>query len=186
MDKLKAEGLSAETITYISALESDNEQLRIRVDHLTDMLQKLQKMHFGSSSEKAKYVLGDPDQFSFFNEAEVCADESAPEPELVREHTRKPKRTKEELARDLPVKKTVVELPEDKRFCDICEGQLVPIGQELVRRELNIIPAQVFIEEIYQANYACPLCEEETDEAISSEPEEYVDLSALVGRTNAI
>jgi len=165
MEKLKFEGLSPEIIAYISALERDNEQLRIRLDHLTEILQKLQKMQFGQSSEKAKYMLGNPDQLSFFNEAEVCADESAPEPEVVKEHTRKPKRTKEELARDLPVKKTVLELPEEKRICDICESPLVPIGQELVRRELNIIPAQVFIEEIYQITYACPPCEEESDEA---------------------
>jgi transposase len=165
MKKMITDGLSPETITYISALENEVVQLRAHVDRLTEMLQKLQKMQFGQSSEKAKYVLGNPDQLSFFNEAEVCADESAPEPEVVREHTRKPKRTKEELARDLPVKKTVIELPEEKRICDICEGQLVPIGQEFVRRELNIIPAQVFVEEIYRINYACPPCLEETDEA---------------------
>ena len=165
MEKLILDGLSPEIITYILSLQSANEQLQQRVDHLTEVLQKLQKMQFGQSSEKAKYVLGNPDQLSFFNEAEVCAFDPAPEPELVREHTRKPKRTKEELARDLPVKKTVIELPEDKRGCDICDGQLVPIGQELVRRELNIIPAQVFVEEIYRVNYACPPCQKETDEA---------------------
>jgi len=165
MDKLNFEGLPAPVIEYISDLENRLQQQQTQIDHLTEMLQKLQKMYFGQSSEKTKYVLGSPDQISFFNEAEVYADETVSEPEVVREHTRKPKRTKEELARDLPVKKTVIELPEEKRGCDICEGQLVPIGQELVRRELNIIPAQVFIEEIYQVSYACPPCEEETDEA---------------------
>ena len=158
MEKMTFNGLSPEVAAYISTLEQ-------RVDHLSDMLEKLQKMQFGQSSEKAKYMLGDPNQLSFFNEAEACADEKAPDPELVREHTRKPKRTKEELVRDLPVKKTVIELPGEKRVCDICEGQLVPIGQELVRRELNIIPAKVFVEEIYRVNYACPPCAEETDEA---------------------
>ena len=165
MEKLHIEGLPAPVIEYIEGLESRLQQQQTQIDHLTEMLQKLQKMQFGQSSEKAKYVLGNPDQFSFFNEAEVYAFDPAPEPEVVREHTRKPKRTKEELARDLPVKKTVIDLPEEKRVCDICEGQLVPIGQELVRRELNIIPAQVFVEEIYRVNYACPPCAEETDEA---------------------
>jgi transposase len=158
MEKLNLDGLPPEVKAYIELLEQ-------RVDRLAEMLQKLQKMQFGQSSEKAKHVLGDPDQMSFFNEAEMCADESAPEPETVREHTRKPKRTKEELARDLPVKKRVVEIPEGERACDICEGRLVPVGQELVRRELNIIPAQVFVEEIYRVNYGCPQCLEETDEA---------------------
>ncbi len=155
MDKMVFGGLSPEVAAYIEALEQ-------RVDQLTEMFQKLQKMQFGSSSEKAKYVLDNPDQLTLFNEAEVF---DAPEPEVVREHTRKAKRTKEELARGLPVKKTVVELPEAERTCELCEGELVPIGQELVRRELNIIPAQVYVEEIYRVNYACPACEEETDEA---------------------
>jgi transposase len=158
MERLNLHGLPPEVAAYISMLEQ-------RVEQLTDMLRKLQKMQFGASSEKAKYVLGNPDQLSFFNEAEACADETAPEPEVVAEHTRKPKRTKEELARSLPVKKTVIEIPEAERICDVCEGPLVPIGQELVRRELNVIPAQVFVEEIYRVNYACPQCEEETDEA---------------------
>jgi len=165
MNKLNYEGLPTPVIEYIEGLESRLQQQQTQIDHLTEMFQKLQKMQFGQSSEKAKYVLGSPDQMSFFNEAEMCADGSAPEPEIVREHARKPKRTKEELARDLPVKKTLIELPEEKRVCNICEGHLIPIGQELVRRELNIIPAQVFIEEIYQVNYACPPCAEETDEA---------------------
>ena len=158
MEKVNMNGLSPEAAAYISALER-------RVDQLTEMLLKLQKMQFGQSSEKARYVLSNPNQLSFFNEAEACADEAVPEPELVREHTRKPKRTKEELARDLPVKKTVIELPEEERVCGICEGPLVPVGQELVRRELNIIPAQAFIEELYRVNYACQACERETDEA---------------------
>jgi transposase len=158
MEKLNLTGLPPEVVAYIEHLEQ-------RVSQLTEMLLKLQKMQFGQSSEKSKYVLGNPDQLMLFNETEVCADENAPEPEVVKEHTRKPKRTKEELARDLPVKKTVIEIPEDERVCDVCEGPLVPIGQELVRREVNIIPAQMFVEEIYRVSYACPQCAEETDEA---------------------
>jgi len=158
MEKMNLEGLPAPIIEYINTLET-------HIDQLTEIVEKLQKRQFGQSSEKARYVLDDPNQLSFFNEAELCADESAPEPEFVREHTRKPKRTKEELARDLPVKKTVIELPEDERVCGICEAPLVPIGQEFVRRELNIIPAQVFVEEIYRVNYDCLLCEEESEQA---------------------
>jgi len=158
MKKMIFNELPPDVASYISHLEQ-------RVDQLTEMFQKLQKMQFGQSSEKAKYVLGDPNQMSLFNEAEVCADESAPEPELVQAHTRKPKRTKEELARDLPVKKTVIEIPEDERVCDICEEALEQIGEELVRRELNIIPAQVYVEEIYCVTYGCRPCLKETDEA---------------------
>ena len=163
MDKKTFEGLSPEkTFEYITGLET-------QIDRLAELLRLAQKARFGSSSEKTKYILDN--QESLFNEAEVCADENAPEPVIVEQHNRKKKRTKEELAATLPVKKTVLEIPEDKRNCNICEGQLVPIGQELVRRELCFIPAQAFVEEIYRVNYACPPCEKETDEANIIKPE---------------
>lgn len=39
---------------------------------------------------------------------------------IVAAHTRKPKRTKEELAQTVPVVEVVCDLDEDKRFCGIC------------------------------------------------------------------
>lgn len=123
------ESLPAPAIEYINSLEK-------QVDRLTEIVQKLQKMQFGQSSEKSKYVLDDPNQQSLFNEAEVCADEDAPEPIIVEKHERKPKRTKEELAKSLPVKEIVISLSENECVCDICEGGLKPIGRDFVRREL--------------------------------------------------
>jgi hypothetical protein len=73
-------------------------------------------------------------QMSLFNEAEVYTE---PEPTVIERHTRKPKRTKEELAKDLPVVEVVIDLPEDERTCNICESDLHPIGRELLRRELS-------------------------------------------------
>jgi transposase len=151
----------------------DNQQSQI--DRLTEMFKQAQKARFGSSSEKARYILGEGhEQESLFNEAEVCApEEDGDEPEsvVVESYKRKPKRTKEELAKDLPVKKVVVAIPEEERFCDICESGIHPIGQELVRRELSIIPSQAYITETYRETYACDVCEKETDETNIIKPE---------------
>jgi len=172
MEKIFFEGLPAPAIEYIHVLESKLEKQQAQIDRLTELLLLAQKARFGASSEQAKYVLSEGfEQDTLFNEAEAYANEDEPEPVYVEEHTRKPKRTKEELAKELPVEEVIIDIPEDERVCDICEGDLEPIGKELVRRELSVIPAQVFITETYRIIYSCLDCLEETDEANIFKPE---------------
>lgn len=171
MDIERIEGLPPQVIEYIRTLEQRLEKLQRQYDQLAENFRLAQKARFGSSSEKAKYILDEGyEQQSLFNEAEVEAEEE-PEPVVVEAHTRRPKRTKEELTKDLPVEKVVISIPEDERKCNICEGELHPIGQELVRRELSIIPAQAYITETYRENYACDDCLKEADDANIIKPE---------------
>jgi len=150
-------------VKYISTLENRLAQQQAQIDRLTELLRLSQKARFGASSEKSRYILDE--QISLFNEAEAYADAAAPEPVIVERHERKLKRTKEELAKTLPVKEVVMDIPENERVCGICESGLRPIGREFVRREINIIPAQAYITETYRINYACAVCEAETGEA---------------------
>ena len=160
------EGLSASVNEYINVLENKVDQMQNQIDNLTELLIKMNKDKFGSSSEKVKYILSDEFlQESMFNEAEVYADENAPEPVIIEKHTRKPKRTKEELAKDLPVKEVIIDIAEDERICDICVTDLHKIGKEFVRRELEIIPAQAYVSDIYRITYGCSGCVDETGEA---------------------
>jgi transposase len=164
MNKTVFEGLSAPATEYINVLENKVDEMQNQIDQLTELLIKMNKDKFGSSSEKVKYILSDEFlQESLFNEAEAYADENAPEPVIIEKHTRKPKRTKEELAKDLPVKETIVDIPENERLCNICESDLYRIGKEFVRRELCIIPAQAYVEEIYRVTYGCNPCANETE-----------------------
>ena len=172
MEKQQFEGVPAPAIEYIIALENRLDKQQAQIDRLTELLLLAQKARFGSSSEKAKYILSDDnEQQSLFNEAEAYANEDEPEPVIVERHSRKPKRTKEELAKDLPVQEVVIDIPESERTCNICEGDLRPIGKELVRRELSIIPAQAFVTETYRINYGCGDCLKETDDANIIKPE---------------
>jgi len=160
------EGLSAPAIEYINVLENKVDKMQNQIDQLTELLIKLNKDKFSSSSEKAKYILSDEfQQDTLFNEAEVYADENTPEPIIVEKHNRKAKRTKEELAKELPVKEVIIDIAEDKRFCDICVGDLHKIGKEFVKRELEIIPAQACVTETYRITYSCGGCIDETGEA---------------------
>jgi len=166
MDNTVFKGLSAPAIEYINVLENKVDKMQNQIDQLTELLIKMNKDKFGSSSEKAKYILSDEfTQDTLFNEAEVYADEDAPEAIIVEKYSRKAKRTKEELAKDLPVKEVVIDIPEDKRICDICVSDLHKIGKEFVKRELEIIPAQAYVTETYRITYGCGSCMDETGEA---------------------
>ena len=166
------DGVSAPVIEYIGNLENKLDHALARIDQLTEMLLSANKARYGPSSEKIEYLLSDEyAQGSLFNEAEVCADDSEPEKITIKSYERKKKRTKEELAEDLPIKEIIVDLPEDERQCGICEGNLQVIGKELVRSELRIIPAQAYVAKIYRINYSCNDCMDETDEANIVKPE---------------
>ena len=126
--------------------------LQEQVDYLTKKL-------FGSSSEKRSDDI--PGQQNLFDEAEM---EQAPslleEETVIREHTRKKKATHEELFKGLKVEKVVIPLPEEDQICPVCGTQMVLIGEEYVRRELEFIPATCKVIEYYSQSYGCPSCKE--------------------------
>lgn len=175
MEKVDLAGLPPEVTEYISRLEiqvqeqsKTLESQEIRIDRLMDILAKFQKTMYGQSSEKRRYVLGeDNDQISLFNEAEAESKHHAPEPNKVSVagHVRKTKRTKEELAANVPVVEILCELDEEKLDCEECGGKMRVLGKETAREELEIIPAQVRLLRYIRYSYVCQSCEQETGEA---------------------
>lgn len=182
MEKMDFTGLSPEVTEYISKLETQLQEQttqlqeqtktvetqKVRIEQLMGMLAKMQKSIYGQSSEKRKYVLGEDDnQISLFNEAEVEAKGHAPEPTKVSVsgHVRKAKRTKEELAADVPVVEILCELDTEKLACEECGGNMRALGKEVAREELEIIPAQVRLLRYIRCSYVCKNCEKETGEA---------------------
>lgn len=164
-----------EAIAYIEALQKQNQEQAAKIKEqqlqlqkmqaLNEMLAKARKKMFGQSSEQVQYLQGE--QQSFFNEAEKDYDGGAKEPTeetLVQAHTRKPKRTKEELAASLEHKKVVCELPEDAQRCTVCGAPLTRIGEKFVRTELVIIEPQMYAIDYYVASYKCKACEQSTGE----------------------
>lgn len=181
MAKVDFAGLSPEVTEYISGLETQLKEHQImlqeqsekvgaqqvRIDKLVEMLAKMQKDLYGQSSEKSRYVLDDPNQISLFNEAEVEANRLAPEPDgvSVAGHVRNAKRTREEIAANLPVVEVFCEIDEDKLSCGECGGKMRLLGKEFVREELEIIPQQVKRLRYFRSSYVCKDCEKETGKA---------------------
>ena len=153
------------TAAQLEKVTTENAALHRKLERMNELLLNAQQARFGQSSEKKRYVLPESEQLRLFNEAEAEQDVKAPEPteeSLVAAYNRKRKRTMDELIQRLPVKETVIKIPEDLRTCDRCGGKMKPIGKKLAFRELEVIPKRVFINEVYIETYACEDCEKDT------------------------
>ena len=146
-------------------LTAENKRLKQKLERMNELLLNAQRAQFGQSSEKRSYVLPDSEQLRIFNEAEQAQNEKAEEPTektLVAAHERKKKRTKEELAKELPTKEICLDLSDEQKICSACGEKMTCIGKKFLYEELQIIPKQVILLKYYANTYACKHCEEQT------------------------
>ena len=145
----------------ISTLKAEIDDLKLKLEHMNEILVNMQRARFGQSSEKQKYV--SPDQLSVFNEAELEQDPKAPEPDektiIVPEHKRKPKKSLEDKIKELPSEDVILELPEDERYCPNCGNSLRIMGKKFLRKELIVIRKQIKVVNYYAYTYTCDNCE---------------------------
>lgn len=155
----------AELESKIQQQQAEIDILRKKLDHMNEILANAQRARFGQSSEKRTYVLNE-DQLALFNEVEMAQNVKAPEPTentlMVAAHSRKKKRTIDELTADLPVEEIILELPEDQLTCDKCGGTFTMIGKKFVSQQLVIVPRQYKLVKYFTCSYACKKCEKDT------------------------
>jgi len=150
------------TTENVAELKNRIAELEALVKYYEGQFRLAKHRQFGASSEKSEYDFG---QLSIFNEAELFADVSVPEPELaeVEKHYRKRTRlTTDKLPDNLPVEIAEHELPESERVCPECGGDLHKMGEDC-REELKIIPAKAVIVRHVRHVYACRCCEGSSD-----------------------
>ena len=149
------------------ALAFENEKLKILVAHYIEQLRLAIHRKYGASSERTE---SPEQQLGLFNEAEAEANEAVVEPEIEEVIVRRIKKRKgkrEEFYENIPTEQIVHELPENERVCPGCGGSLHACGHEVLRRELEIIPATVRAVEHVQTVYSCRACEKTAvDEAV--------------------
>ena len=148
----------------IEAANKRNEEHEKREQVLQEQIDFLTKKLFGRSSEKREDQI--EGQMNLFNEAE--AEQKAPDPDeeefiSVESHTRKKKTTAKDKFAHLPVEKKYLDVDEDKRICAVCGTDLERIGEEFVRREIEITKPSIKIIEYYSISYGCPKCKEEAE-----------------------
>ena len=149
-----------ETIEYYKnrceELERENEQLKRKMNWITEQAKLKQHQQFGSSSEKI-----DEAQMQLFNEAEAEQDPLTPEPkyEVVTYTREKKKGNNRKINTDnLPVEEVEYRLPEEEQVCS-CGHTLHEMSKE-TREELKIIPAQAKLVKHQSYVYSCRNCEQ--------------------------
>ena len=149
---------------YIKDLENTIKSLQNQILNLTEMVTLLTNQKFGASSEKTKKDELDG-QLSLFDEAELECSAQAEEPtcENIHAYNRKKKQIghKEELIKNLEVVEIPCTLSDDDKNCPWCNTEMVPIGKEIVRDELQFIPAKVKILRYVRYAYECPSCKKD-------------------------
>ena len=139
----------------VARLEHQIAELQQRVQWYEEQFRLAKHRQFGASQERS-----DAHQLHLFNEAETLAGSPMDAAQETITYTRKKKTAgQRELAlAHLPVERITYDLPEGDRVCDTCHGPLHAMSQE-IRRELQVIPAQVKVIEHVQEVYACRQCE---------------------------
>lgn len=163
--------MASDRDAYIKLLEQQNKalleqvaSLTRQVENLTEMILQMRRDKFGSSSEKTpREDIGDQMYLEqVFNEVEVSTDESIPEPCKItaqgKIRAKSKGSRKEVLLKDIPVKEIICKGTESSLVCPSCHGSLKPIGQTLVRQEIEYIPASLQIVKYVQESYECPKC----------------------------
>lgn len=151
----------------LNALEMENKQLHETVAFLTKKL-------YGQSSEKTSVL--SKNQMSLFNEAEKEASPKAIEPDLgeVKNYQRKKfKGQKAELLKELPHKKILTSLHEDDRYCEQCGTDLISVGEEFIRTEIEFIPAKVQVIDYYRETFECRCCRKNGNPYMEKAPMPY-------------
>ena len=132
-----------------------------RISELEQMLLNAQRARFGQRSEKSKYVLDAGfEQLSMFEKDEQSKPEAVNEDESpedtgeieVAAHTRKRRRTHEELFGNLPVEEVTEDLPEEEKV-NANGVPLVCVGREYIRTEIEVERVKARVVKHYRLVY---------------------------------
>lgn len=141
-----------------------NKELTIQIKLLNEQIEYMKRKLFGTSSEKT--IPQTDGQMSLFEDtnpdepAEIITAENEVE---VKSHKRKKKTTLDEKIKDLPVEAVEIDINEADKICPQCGTKLEVIGREVIRREIEYIPAELKVIEYVSLHYGCPECKQ-TDE----------------------
>jgi transposase len=145
-------------------LETSSEiiiSLQKEVKHLKEQLAWFQRQVFGKRSEK---VVEDAAEQPTLFDLNLFSQTQEVEEQQVKGHTRRSNKNKDSnkisFPDDLPVERTVIDLPEHEKICPLTQKPLIKIGEE-VSQKLARKAASFFIKEIIRPKYAAPKGAEE-------------------------
>lgn len=77
---------------------------------------------------------------------------------MIKEHTCKFKTKLEDKLKCIFVEKVRITLTEEESICSYCNTPYEVLGEEVVHRELQYVPASVKVIEYVSVTYICPQC----------------------------
>jgi transposase len=140
----------------VALLEQEVVLLKAKVSWYEEQLKINNQKRFGISSEKTN-----PDQLSFFNEAELDSNIKEKEPEIEEityKRKKKDKKTFEENYGNLAVERIEYDISEEEKICPECNNELHQMAIEITRT-IKIILAEAVIVENVKKIYSCRHCE---------------------------
>ena len=150
--------LQAQKVQQEKKIEQLQQSVRTKshkIESLEERLRALLAKQYGKSSERFN-----PDQLSFFNEAEVIAasdteddgaENSASE---VKAHKRTRSNQRKPIPDHFPRVDVHHELDDNERQCDHCGDTMERIGED-VNEQLSLVPRQYFVTRHIRGRYAC-------------------------------
>lgn len=146
-----------EWAAQVAHLEEQIQILTAKVEWYESPLRLAAQRRFAASTERS-----DVRPLPLFNEAEADTTPALAPPIETITYERKKKTVGQRNwpLKHLPVERRLYELPDVEQFCDVCHNPLHVMSAQ-VRRELEVIPAQVKVIEHVQQVYSCRTCERE-------------------------
>lgn len=153
------ETLYFQTMESMAFLTKKVEELEKQNSNLKEENEYLKRKLFGTKSETSS-SLGFK-QLSLFDEAEVEANKEEEQYVVEEVSFKKKKKVKSKLDdkfSKLPQVDVIIELSEDERICPVCGTEMVKVGKEFVRHEIEFIPSKLRVKNIYTTTYECRKC----------------------------
>lgn len=143
----------------LDAANKRDQEHKQREDVLQEQINYLTKKLFGTSSERRDIEV--QGQINLFDEAEQEQNLEVPQFPIeiaIKGHTRSSKKSLLEKLKGIPVEEVLCEINVEEQVCLECGTTLEIIGKEIVRNELEYIPAKVKIKQYVRLTYGCPEC----------------------------
>jgi transposase len=138
-----------------------NQELSKQIESLTQQVQHLTKLLFGSKTEKSKYNMPDGqgslfDDDSSFTDSEHTEEQS--QQTISYTVVRKlPKKKRNDSLRD-DVEIEMIHHHPENIVCDCCQHRMMEIGSTVVREEAKFIPAKMMKVQHVEHAYECKEC----------------------------
>lgn len=138
-----------------------NNELSKQIESLTQQVQHLTKMLFGSKTEQSKYNTPDGqgslfEEDSSFNDSEHPEEQSQQTISYTVVRNLKKKKRNDSLRDDVEVE--MIHHHPSNTICDCCEHQMIEISGVIVREEAQFIPAKMLKVQHMEHAYECKYC----------------------------